>query len=374
MSGIESPEGPFAGRLLDGRSARPRSCSLVLGQGDLELRFEDGPPRVVPYGDLRSAQRVAQEAHLTLAPDRPGEPELRLEVPSSAFLDALDRRLDRAGGNARLQLQKTSRRLGLRGLLLAVVAILALSWVGYSTLLPRLHVFVPRAKEAALGEFVYEGLQTRWPVKADAEFEALAARMVEELRDRSLDVDLRVELVDTDEVNAVALPGGRILVFRGLITSAPGPDALAGVLAHEIVHAEQRHSLRSMLKALGVTQFAINAVGGGIEGFELAESMLEASSGLVILQHSRAHESEADHIAVAKLRRAGRDATGLIDFFGVIQAEEDGLLDAIPGWLSTHPATRDRIEVVRRLTAGQGETEPWISPAEWEALRARLAR
>ncbi len=374
IPGSPSPSGPFEGRLLDGRSPRPRRCTVAHGPADLELLFEDGVRRILPLASLESVQRVAREAHLVLPPLNPGEPQQRLEVFGPDFLSALDLGLDRVGGRTKVQLQKASRRIGLPGLLIAVAGIVVLSWAIYSVAIPRLHVLVPRSSEVALGETIYKALQASWTLEPDAEFDALAARMVDELRDPTLDLDLRVELVDTEEINAVSLPGGLILVFRGLVAASPSPDALAGVLAHEIVHAERRHSLKSLLKALGVTQFAVNSVGGGIEGFELAETILEASSGLVVLKHSREHEFESDQIAVAKLRRAGREATGLLEFVHLLQEEEPGVLSAIPGWLSTHPATQDRIEAVRRNSRAQPETRPWMSPEDWEMLRARLDR
>lgn len=371
--GAGSPAGPFEGRLLDGISARPRTCEVRLGAAELRLAFPGGGELVLPIGQVISAQEVGTGVHVALPPAEGSAVEQRLEVAEKGFMEALDAHLSRHGGRAQARAQRVGRRIGLRGWAIAAAIVVPVCWIGYALLLPRLHVFVPLSSEAALGEEVYEALGDDWEIERDEEFTRVISRMVEELRDPDLDFDLRVEMVDTDDINAVALPGGRILIFRGLITSAPSPDALAGVLAHEIVHVEQRHSIKSMLRALGVTQFAINAVGGGIEGFELAETVIEASSGLVVLQHSRSHELESDTMAVSKLMAAGRDASGLIEFFNVIQDEMEGGM-VVPGWMSTHPATRDRLENTRRLAARQGETTPWMTELEWEEFRERFER
>lgn len=363
----------FQGRLLDGHSPRPRPCTVLLAPAEMRITLESGQRLVVPLPKIRSSQRVADEVHLALAPESDGASEQRLEVFDPEFLAALDQRISRHGGSAKVSLQRASRLLGIRGWLIVLAIFLPLAWVSYSALFPRLHVLVSRKQERALGELVYDSFADSFEFERDAAFDELVSTMLKELRDPQLEVDFRIELVDTDEVNAMALPGGRILIFRGLVAASPRADVLAGVLAHEIVHAEHRHSIKSMLGAIGMTQFAINAVGGGIEGFEMVETILEASSGLVVLQHSRDHERESDAIAVAKLRRAGRDATGLLDLFHVLHDGGGGLFPT-PGWLSTHPSTRERVESVRRLTTGQGETKPWISNEEWETLRSRLDR
>jgi predicted Zn-dependent protease len=128
-----------------------------------------------------------------------------------------------------------------------------------------------------------------------------------------------------------------------------------------------------LIRTLGLIAFASGAVGGSFDGFEAAETAVELSSGLLALKHSRTHERQADAIAVAKLRAAGRSAAGLADFFAALQGRAgmdmpDGL-----AWLSTHPLTSERLATLTALAADAPPGEPWIDDADWQALRARLA-
>ncbi len=212
-----------------------------------------------------------------------------------------------------------------------------------------------------------------WELRDDAELNRLCAKMVAELQDPRAGFDVRVTVVREDSPNAFAAPGGRIVVFTGLLRLCSSPDVLAGVLAHEIAHVEQRHGLKHLLRSLGVVFFAGCFFGGGVEEFATAETLSELSSGLLILKHSRDHESAADRIAVEKLERAGRGTRGLLDFFAALEQEAPSMPGI--GWISTHPLSTDRIARVARW-AGPVDLEPrpWLESDAWRALRARVLR
>jgi predicted Zn-dependent protease len=182
-------------------------------------------------------------------------------------------------------------------------------------------------------------------------------------------------VVDNEESNAFAAPGGRIVVFSGLLRHCPSADARAGVLAHEIVHVEQRHGLKHLLRSLGVFYFAGCFIGGGVEEFATAETIGELSSVFVLFKHSRDHEREADRIGVEKLQAAGRRATGLSEFFRAIASDRPG--DSVPrrlAWISTHPMHSERIAEVERLArAHESAARPWVDPDEWRTIVARVA-
>ena len=180
---------------------------------------------------------------------------------------------------------------------------------------------------------------------------------------------MRVTLVDEDVPNAFALPGGRVIVFAGLLETCPDADALAGVLAHEIAHVEERHGLKHLFRTLGVLYFATGFVGGGIEELATVETIAELSSGLLILRHSREHEREADRLAIEKLAAAGRSATGLIEFLHTFESS----LEEYTTWISTHPSSGERIERLTRLAGDvRAEPRPWLDEAQWNELCERL--
>ncbi|MFC6486739.1 M48 family metallopeptidase [Nitratireductor sp. GCM10026969] len=143
--------------------------------------------------------------------------------------------------------------------------------------------------------------------------------------------------------NAFALPDGTIILTDELVRLARDDDAVLGVLAHEIGHVVHEHSLRRLYRAAGVTaliMFIGGDVGSGVE------EVLVQGSGLLTLSYSRAQESEADRYSVELMAKAGREPTGLARLFEVLRDRYDDVSGN--DFLSTHPATPDRIEDIRR--------------------------
>lgn len=362
---------PFRAALFDGRRAVPTRGVARVSAGELVLESE-GPRQVWPLGAVRDTQLVRGELRVALR-GAAGEPDAELVVEDgAAFEAALAGAAERHGDAPGIGARRRWRALGLRAWLLIAAVVVPAAYGIYTALLPRLHVFVSKEREAALGEYVYSAVAQRWDPLADAEFEALATAMVRALSDPLAGYDVRVSLVDEDIPNAFALPGGRVVVFRGLVGACDSPDALAGVLAHELAHVEERHGLRHLMRTLGILAFAGGVVGGSFEGFEAAETAVELSSGLLALRHSRRHEREADRIAVAKLVAAGRSPRGLAQFFEAMQARPGMELADRLAWLSTHPVSSERVAALEAWTAGAPTGEPWLSEEAWAELRTRL--
>lgn len=155
--------------------------------------------------------------------------------------------------------------------------------------------------------------------------------------------------------NAFALPDGNLVLTDQLVTMMKDDrEAVFGVLAHEIGHVEREHSLRQLYRAAGVTGLVL-LIGGDIGNG--AEDILVQGAALMSLSYSRRQEAEADRYSVELMHKAGRDPAALARFF---EALRDQFHDtAETDFLSTHPATPQRIEETRRyaeeLAAGKGD-------------------
>ena len=359
-------------RLFDGVRARPRLGTVHLLDDTLVFGDEDGNTVDWNVEKVHSIHRVADEVHVEIAAGE-GTPPLKLVVDDPAFEEQLDEVRTRFAVSPGVGLGARMRRLGVKGWLIITAIVVPTTWAAYTIALPYAHVLISAEAEAELGEKVYQAVIDKWKVIEDAGFRDLCATMVAELKDPDAGFDVRVTVVDEDHPNAFAAPGGRIVIFSGLLRLCPSPDALAGVLAHEIAHVEERHGLKHLLRSLGVVFFAGCFIGGGVEEFATAETIAELSSGLLILKHSRDHEHEADRIAVDKLKRAGREATGLEQFFTALGKEMPSMTGM--GWVSTHPLTSDRIAEVSRLSGAEDpKARPWLDPEEWRALCLRIMR
>ena len=153
----------------------------------------------------------------------------------------------------------------------------------------------------------------------------------------------RFHVARNDAINAFALPGGIIVVHTGLIQATRRPEELAGVLAHEIQHVEQRHSLEALVKDLGLRGLWLLVI-GDIGSGALGRAALEITS----LTFSRGAEQEADQRGFDMLVANGIDPSGMADFFSVM-AEKAG--PTPPPLLSTHPASEDRESNLRQRLA-----------------------
>jgi len=172
--------------------------------------------------------------------------------------------------------------------------------------------------------------------------------------------DYRIRVVNVPIVNAAALPGGNIVVFRQLITQAEGPDELAGVLAHEISHVEQRHVTQGLIRELGLGIFI--AMLGGSTGSS-ADMLMSAT-------YSRKAEAEADEGARTALERANISPLPTAGFFARLsRAEGKGTAATMVNYLDSHPLSADRRQRFERAALPGKAYTPALSREEWGALR-----
>lgn len=171
-------------------------------------------------------------------------------------------------------------------------------------------------------------------------------------------------VADAPSVNAYAAPGGIVVVHAGLLRAVKTPEELAGVLAHEIAHAELRHSLKALVKSIGLRAVAALVL-GDLSGSALAE----AAQHFTELGYSRDAEREADREALRRLTAAHIDPGGLLRFFALLEQEQPL---ASPAFLSTHPATAERLETLRAAVAGlRGDWRPLA--VDMAEIKASLA-
>ncbi len=210
---------------------------------------------------------------------------------------------------------------------------------------------------AALGLEAYrQVLATESVVETGPEYEMVrrvAQRLVRVVGDAGSGFEWDVSLVRSDSANAFCLPGGKIVVFSGILPITRTEDGLAVVMGHEIAHATLRHGSQRMLRsqvAQTLLQGAAVSVSMSEMSFEQQRAVMAAiGAGAqvgVILPFSREHESEADERGLLYAARAGYDPREAIPFWERMQAAGG---QAAPEFLSTHPAHGTRIERLRAI-------------------------
>lgn len=169
-----------------------------------------------------------------------------------------------------------------------------------------------------------------------------------------------VALANIPIVNAVTLPGGRIILFDGLIQQAKSPDEVAGVLGHELGHVRHRDTLTGLLRQLGLTA-VLGSFGGNAGGY---------LNGVLSLSYGRKAESSADGVAIEQMRGAAISPLPTAGFFARLGGEEEGGTGAqTMTWLSSHPLSTERRKRFEAAVAKGQDYRPALDPAQWQALR-----
>jgi beta-barrel assembly-enhancing protease len=195
------------------------------------------------------------------------------------------------------------------------------------------------------------------------------------VRNSDAQVPFTIKVIDSDEVNAFALPGGFFYVNSGLILAADEEAELAGVMAHEIAHVAARHGMRQMTRMnwAQIGTLPLIFVGGGI-GYGIYEA-----SGLALpltfMKFQRNFEAEADYLGLQYMYKTGYDPQAFIAFFEKVQAKEKKKPGTLAKAFASHPQTPDRIEESQKEIATILPARPQyvVSTSEFDDVKSRLA-
>lgn len=188
------------------------------------------------------------------------------------------------------------------------------------------------------------------PEPQAAHLQAIFNRVVT-ASNRKNELKFSLTVIQDNSINAFSLPGGYVFVNSGLLKFARDDDELAGVLGHEIAHIDRSHSMKTMVRILGMSMFArFIAARSAAERRQLVNRFVQCSIGIAGVGYSRELEYEADRFGVAFLEKAGYDKEGLIRFWRRYQAGEGN--DSIPGlfkMFASHPPVSDRLARIEAL-------------------------
>jgi predicted Zn-dependent protease len=230
-------------------------------------------------------------------------------------------------------------------------------------------------KEIALGKSLAQEVERSVKLLNDPEINEYVNRVGQNLvRNSDAKVPFTIKVVDSDEINAFALPGGFFYVNSGLVTAADEESELAGVMAHEIAHVAARHGTEQYTKAT-IAQYAtipLIFMGGG-----LGYGLYQAAGFLIplkFLQFSRAAETEADYLGLEYMYKTGYDPTAFVSFFEKIQAQEKKKPGKLAVAFSTHPPTQDRIEKTETNIASilPNRDQYIINTSEFDSIKGKL--
>jgi Zn-dependent protease with chaperone function len=358
-----------AGVYFDGMTSARREVFVVLKSAGLQISDHDGHSLSEwPYEEL---EELSAPDNLLRLGRRNSTVLERLEISDPAFAAEIDARaalVDRTGA-----LQRRQRFSVIAWSFGATASLLLVAWFGVPAIAERLAPLLPAAVERKLGDAV--DMQVRGMLdprhsgtafdcgKTASEMPGRAAldKIMRRLESSAaLPFVLRTDVVRRDEANAIALPGGRVYVFRGLIDKAGNADEVAGVIAHEIGHIAHRDGTKAMLQGAGLSfMFGMllgDFVGGGAVVLA-AKTVLQSS-------YTRDAETAADIYGAELMNKSGGDARALATILDKIGgATEPGMKI-----LLDHPETKARVAAINKLANAQAPSA-FLDAAEWAALK-----
>jgi predicted Zn-dependent protease len=359
--------GAFRANYLDGRSAARRPASIRMSQTGLEVSLEDGARLWWPLREVRQTQGSYAGEQIRLERGNPFPEVLLIDDP--AFLAALHDTAPTFGRRFH-DPRKRRRRilLTIGAALVSIGAGAALYMWGIPAAAGVVAARVPVSWEEKLGNAAMDEISRSERRCVDADREAAIMAIVNRLLEAAPNVPykFRLTVFNDPTVNAFALPGGQIVLLRGLIERSKTPEELAGVLAHEIQHVLKRHATRLLLQHAS-TGLMLVAVSGDLTG--VMAYGLESARVLGSLSYSRGFESEADTEGIRMLMAADIDPAGMIDFFDKLRASEGNLASATR-YLNSHPPAVDRAETLKKMVASiPHQTRPIQLNREWDDVR-----
>ena len=366
----ETPE--LLAEYLDGTTAAVHSCTVILDErkGEKILNIVVNGEYVArwPVNDVRILPDQADRTSLVLG--QKGQLPQRMIVRQPELLRLVKQHC------RHLKKRNTARGRG-RIFIWAVGAVASVAFI-IAILVPlmadQLAEFLPPEGEKALGDATFHQIRA---ALGGAELEPLGvcdndeglmalAQMQAVLEQHTnLPYTLTVHVLDHDLINAFALPGGRIVIFRGLIDAAEGPDEVAAVFAHEIGHVANRDPTRGALRSAG----SIGVLGLLFGDFAGGAAVLFLTNQLIEANYSQQAETDADTFAHKTLGLAGIPPTSLGTMFQRLRdeyGEEKGL---VAHFLS-HPSLVERIVAANVADNDTfAVSEPSLSDTQWEALQ-----
>jgi predicted Zn-dependent protease len=216
---------------------------------------------------------------------------------------------------------------------------------------------VSTQQEVQMGQQEAQQVNAQLPMVQDAYIQNYVNALGQRIASRTSRADLQwqFQVVNSDVVNAFALPGGFVYVNRGVLSRASNMSEIAGVLGHEIEHVVRRHSVKQMEQAQGAdVGVGILCALTGVCQSGVAQAAINIGGTAVFAKFSRQDEIQADEGGFNNVIRAGINPRGMLTLFQKLLAEEQqsGGNGATAAWFADHPGTSDRIADIQRMLSG----------------------
>ena len=233
-------------------------------------------------------------------------------------------------------------------------------------------ILIPTETEVELGKDVVKEVESTEKVLTNQEVQNYVnkvGRKVAKVCDRK-DVTYSFKVLDSEEINAFACPGGFIYIYKGLMKQMDNEAQLAAVLAHEVGHIVARHSIKRLQAIYGYS--IVMEVALGEKMGQTARQMVDAAAGVILLGYGRENEYEADEYGILYAKKAGYNPKGMVQVFEKFKKMEGRRPSTFEKLLMSHPPASDRINNGNKEIQKIGGTNLPYYETEYAAIKAKL--
>ena len=357
----------FSGYYFDGKSPLRRDVTVTVTREGLRILNNDDQSIILwSFSDIKQVNDIYTEEEIRL--EYGNELPQILIIKDPRFINSVKEISPKFNKRFKPFVTKSKRT---KILVYIFISATLISGLMYIWVLP------------ALGNLIVKKIPVTWEVKIGQNFKKYFVSEFNKCEEKELNEKLvliknklentiqdsnykyDITIVDFDMVNAFALPGGEIVIFRGLIEKSNRPEELAGVLAHEIQHIEQRHFTKILVKELSIHVLIAIMIGNS----EVVNTVVMSANTLRSLAYRRSEESSADTEGLKMLVDARIDPGGMIDFFKILESEH-GEIEGYNKYISTHPDTEDRIGKLDNMIKGYSfKPEKLLPDVNWEEAK-----
>ena len=357
----------WEGHYLDGQTAARQRVSIRLMRLGLHVTTERGATLWWPYEEIRQTQGFYSGEQVRL--ERGGEFSEALLVSDISFLT----QLHQIAPELATRFHKPAhRRRRARLVLIAALASMGVLAVLYLWGIPALAAFVASRVPVSWEERLGRSIVTHLVPPAMRCTDKTRTRVIDEIITvltaplPTSPFTIRVIVVNDSTINAFAVPGGYIVLYRGLLEKTQTAEELAGVLAHELQHIFKHHVTQALIQHVS-TGLLLAAITGDTS--KATAYGLESARLLGILRYSRQSEEEADAAGMRMLLESGIDPKGMIAFYELL-TKSTSETSSILKYLSTHPSTGDRIKNLKSLVEqSQPKSVKLLKGYDWSNIK-----
>lgn len=357
----------FEAEFFDGQSPLSMEGTVVLCEEYLQLEQNNAEPVRFTYDEVLEVGRQGDRTRVLLKGDEKNTFHQILLVDSPCSPEHFQEKILHGKMNFFSAIRRRIQFMPTGKLIFFALFVAAFMISGYFLAIYQAHHVTPLAVDRYLGHKLEEYFLQNFKQCEAPELEREIETVGKKLIPTDSPFQYRFRIINEPTANAFALPGGVILIHSGLLEASGSFEEVAGILAHEISHVEQRHGIQKLIRVFGFHYLISMIVGAGFEEFETLETISEITDLLIFLNYSRDTEKEADKFAVDLLHEQSISVSGLKDFFD----RNDKSESKITNWFSTHPTDQRRINFISKILKKETFTEKTklLADRKWSRLK-----